>query len=240
VPIHRQLIVNADDLGLSLGVNEGVFQAHANGIVTSASLMVRGAAAREAAGTSAEFPDLSIGLHLDLGEWKFENDEWVPRYQRAPLDDPELLAQELDAQLAIFSDLLGRHPSHIDAHQHAHRNEPLQSLVLARGRELSVPVRFHTPGVRYLGEFYGQDEMGVTYPEHLDTAFLCGLIDTLPEGTTELCCHPAAAVDFDSTYASERQRELETLCDPAVAAALESAQVKLISFYELDTKIPKQ
>ena len=37
---ERRLVVNADDFGLSPGVNEGILEAHANGIVTSTSLMV--------------------------------------------------------------------------------------------------------------------------------------------------------------------------------------------------------
>lgn len=240
MPLFRRLIVNADDLGLSEGVNSGVFQAHCDGIVTSASLMVRCEGARAAANASAAYPKLSIGLHLDLGEWKFANNEWVPRYQRAPLDDPRRLSEELDAQLEIFSELLGRRPSHIDSHQHAHRNEPLRSLVLAKGAELSIPVRHYTRGVNYLGDFYGQDETGLTYPDHLDATFLSRLIRGLPEGTTELCCHPAAFVDFDSTYAVERQRELETLCNPTVSAALEEGGVGLVSFFQLNTEIPKQ
>ena len=44
----RWLIVNADDFGLSQGVNAGIVAAHERGIVTSASLMVRGSAAVEA------------------------------------------------------------------------------------------------------------------------------------------------------------------------------------------------
>jgi hypothetical protein len=61
------LIVNADDFGLSGGVNAGIMAAHEHGIVTSASLMVRWPAARYAAG----HPRMSLGLHLDLGEWAF-------------------------------------------------------------------------------------------------------------------------------------------------------------------------
>jgi len=60
----RKLTVTADDLGLSSGVNEGIVEAHANGIVTSASLMVGGGAARDAAAAVTEYAALSVGLHF--------------------------------------------------------------------------------------------------------------------------------------------------------------------------------
>ena len=51
------LIVNADDFGLSEGVNRGIIEAHERGIVTSASLMVLRPAAASAADYSREDPD---------------------------------------------------------------------------------------------------------------------------------------------------------------------------------------
>ena len=65
----RFLIVNADDFGQSAGVNRGVAMAHEQGIVTSASLMVRWPAATGAAAFGRAHPGLSVGLHVDLGEW---------------------------------------------------------------------------------------------------------------------------------------------------------------------------
>ncbi|PYS69828.1 MAG: hypothetical protein DMF73_14065 [Acidobacteria bacterium] len=57
---QRYLIVNADDFGQSPGINRGVIEAHENGIVTSASLMVRWPAAAEAAQYARGHPDLSV------------------------------------------------------------------------------------------------------------------------------------------------------------------------------------
>ena len=64
----RTLIVNADDFGRSAEINAGIVQAHRDGIVTSASLMVRWPAAVGAAAYARERPDLALGLHFDLGE----------------------------------------------------------------------------------------------------------------------------------------------------------------------------
>ena len=65
--VDRWVIVNADDFGRSRGVNRGIVEAHERGIVTSASLMVRWAAAADAAAYARMRPELSVGLHVDLG-----------------------------------------------------------------------------------------------------------------------------------------------------------------------------
>ena len=74
---QRYLIVNGDDFGQSPGINRGVIEAHENGIVTSASLMVRRPAARQAVTYVEDHREMSLGLHLDLGEWEYRAGEWV-------------------------------------------------------------------------------------------------------------------------------------------------------------------
>src|SRR5919199_1733575 len=117
----RALIVNADDFGLSPGINAGVAAAHERGIVTSASLMVRWPAAGEAAAYARAHPALSLGLHVDLGEWAYRDGAWVQLYQVVPEDDRAAVAEELSRQLAAFRALVGRHPTHLDSHQHVHQ-----------------------------------------------------------------------------------------------------------------------
>src|SRR2546426_8473794 len=83
----RYLIVNADDFGRSAGVNRGIIRAHQHGIVTSASLMVRWPAAAAAAEYARRHSRLSVGLHLDLGEWVYGSSNWTVLYQVVALDD---------------------------------------------------------------------------------------------------------------------------------------------------------
>jgi hopanoid biosynthesis associated protein HpnK len=61
-----RLIVNADDFGRSRSINEAVIRAHREGILTTASLMVNGAAADEAVELARQNPRLGVGLHLSL------------------------------------------------------------------------------------------------------------------------------------------------------------------------------
>src|SRR5919106_4756433 len=98
---ERVLIVNADDFGRSPGVNRGVMRAHEEGIVTSATLMVNWPAAEEAA-AYANPSTLSVGLHLDLGEWEYRDGEWHPRYEAPGAETEDGVAGEIARQLERF------------------------------------------------------------------------------------------------------------------------------------------
>src|SRR5437870_4680691 len=71
--VTKQLIVNGDDFGQTPGTTEGILWAHARGVLTSASLLVRWPAARLAAGCALADPTLDVGLHVDFGEWTYSN-----------------------------------------------------------------------------------------------------------------------------------------------------------------------
>ncbi len=226
----RHLIVNADDLGLSAGVNRGIAQAHEHGIVTSASLMVRAGHAAEAAAYARAHPELSVGLHVDLGEWRYTGEHWVAAYEVVPTGDAAAVGAEVAAQVERFCALMGREPTHLDAHQHAHREEPAKAIVLEHARRLGVPVRGFTPGLRYEGGFYGQSGRGEPWPEGIGVEALCALLRALPPGATELGCHPAIDDDSGSSYGAERTVETATLCDPRVRATIAQEGIALRSF----------
>jgi predicted glycoside hydrolase/deacetylase ChbG (UPF0249 family) len=229
---ERVLIVNADDFGRSPGVNRGIIRAHEEGIVTSATLMVRWPDA-EAAAVYARRTSLAVGLHLDLGEWEYSRGEWRARYEVVDTDAADAVAEELERQLGRFEQLMGRPPSHLDSHQHVHRHEPVRSELLRAGELLGVPVRHLTPGIAYSGVFFGHDGRETSLPQATTVEALVGVIEDLPPGVTELACHPAAEVDHESSYEHERLMEVETLCDPRVRAAIERRGVALRSFADL-------
>jgi predicted glycoside hydrolase/deacetylase ChbG (UPF0249 family) len=228
----RVLLVNADDFGRSPGVNRGVIRGHEEGIVTSATLMVRWPAAEEAAAYARESDSLSVGLHLDLGEWEYHDGEWRPLYQVVP-ETPDSVSAELSRQLERFEGLIGRPPTHLDSHQHVHRDEPARTALLQAGERLGIPVRWFTRGIAYSGAFYGQESQGTPLPDAITVDALVDVIQNLPVGVTELACHPAAEHDHDTAYGEERIRELETLCDPRVGAAIRRSGIDLCSFAEL-------
>ena len=226
------LIVNADDFGLSPGVNSGIIRAHEQGIVTSASLMVRGDSAVEAAEYARRTPRLSVGLHFDIGEWMYKDGSWEPLYEVVPAGDEPALAGEIARQLAAFRRLIGRLPTHLDSHQHVHLEEPVRSLLCKRAGNLGIPLR-HYSGVRYCGDFYGQTGEGNPLPGAVTASRLIAILGSLGPGTTELCCHPGDGAGLNTMYREERAEEVRALCDASVRATVGRLGIALESFRDL-------
>jgi predicted glycoside hydrolase/deacetylase ChbG (UPF0249 family) len=108
----------------------------------------------------------------------------------------------------------------------------LDHVPLDLATRLGVPVR-HFSAARYLGEFYGQTAKGEPLPDLISVPVLVATLEQLPEGVTELGCHPSTREDLDTMYLAERIIELATLCDPRVRAAVNQAGIQPINFAEL-------
>ena len=229
----RAVIVNADDFGQSAGINRGIVEAHERGIVTSASLMVRWPAAAAAAAYARVRPGLSVGLHIDLGESIHRDGQWVGLYERVDRHDARAVEVEIRTQLAICRDLLQRDPTHLDSHQHVHTEEPARSILKGVATELGVPLRHYSPCVRHEGRFYGQGRTGEPFAAGITVAHLMDMLRGLPGGVTEIACHPGFAHDLETMYRTERQLELEALCDPGVRRAICQESIELIGFADL-------
>jgi predicted glycoside hydrolase/deacetylase ChbG (UPF0249 family) len=219
----RYLIVNADDLGASAGVNRGIREAYERGVVTSASLMVDMPAAEEFAAGTQETDGLSVGLHVTL-----TNEDAELQF------DADACSGELERQLARFEQLLGCAPTHLDSHHNIHLEAPLRDLFAAVARERDLPLRAFSPA-RYFADFYGQWD-GETHLEQVSVEMLSEMLETeVGPGVTELGCHPGyVGGGFQSSYLNEREAEVRTLCDAAVRDRIEELGIRLISFAELD------
>lgn len=226
---ERFLIVNADDLGWSLGINRGVATTYEHGILTSASLMVQWPAATDAARYARSHPALGVGLHFDLSKWGHREDSWRPVYM---IDSGrrEAVEAEARAQLARFRSLLGRDPTHVDSHHHVHLEEPVRSVLVTIAAELGVPLRGANETIEYRGDFYGQTASGEPLPGAITEEALIGIVHSLRAGTTELACHPGEGTDSESTYNTERVKEVKALCGSAVRTAIREEEVILCSF----------
>ena len=181
-----------------------------------------------------EQPNLSLGLHLDLGEWTYRDDTWVPVYEVIATDNAGIVAKEVAGQLETFRRLVGKDPTHIDSHQHVHLEEPVRSILIEMALGLDIPpLRRVGEGVGYCGDFYGQSYPGTTHADGVSLDSLMRVLSGLPTGITEMVCHPAESVDLNSMYSTERLLELEVLCDPRARAAVEEEEITLCSFSQL-------
>jgi predicted glycoside hydrolase/deacetylase ChbG (UPF0249 family) len=153
----RQLVVNADDLGLTVGVNNGIFDAHDGGILTSASLFANAPATVDALHRVRVRPSLGVGVHLALVDGTpmlppgrvptlIEDDgrfraSWKPFIVaclrgRVAFDEVE---RELTAQIErIRSE--GIRLTHLDAHKHVHAFPPIFAIVARLAERFRIPV----------------------------------------------------------------------------------------------------
>ena len=142
------LILTADDFGASPRVNAAIIQAHREGVLASASLIVTGAAAAEAVALARACPGLRVGLHLVVvdGCCALQPDR-VPgivdrtgRFPASPLTAGlryglrrgarAQLAEEIRAQFDRFADT-GLNLDHVTGHHHLHMHPVLWPLVMA-------------------------------------------------------------------------------------------------------------
>ena len=151
-----RLIVNADDFGLTSGVNRAIAELHAAGAVTSATLMARASAASEAIEIARSTPTLGVGCHIVLvdgtpvlppdriaslidarsGHFHSTLSAFLPRLLTGRIDTSEIEA-EAAAQIALLKDR-GVELSHIDTHKHTHMFPAVLSAVLRAARAAGI------------------------------------------------------------------------------------------------------
>jgi chitin disaccharide deacetylase len=286
----RNLIVNADDLGWTEGVNRGIVEAHRKGLVTSTTLLANGRAFDSGIEAARENPGLGIGVHLNLSDGPpTAPADQVPSLLNAAgeLDGgPESLLlriasrslrweeveREWDAQIRRIREA-GISPTHLDGHKHvhmlpglfelalrlakkhgirairvAHEESSLRSALSAGASQDAVVVL--KQGVQARGlKLLTRDARGLADREGITTSeYFCGIAQTgqltregieeflekLPDGTTELMCHPGY-VDEElrktaTRLQDSRKTELDILTDPQVRKIVAKRGIRLINY----------
>lgn len=250
------MIFNADDLGRSVGINDGIFETHERGLVRSATLMVGFDAAADAGRRMRQHPGLGVGMHLTLTGARptlpperlpslVDENGLLPRKPEL-FDQPRLeeVLAEARHQLMLFREFTGKDPTHFDSHHHSHRHPVVAEAVVTLAMELGVPVRrssevlaerFRVRKVVSTDSFFeGFFASGAT----VET--LLSLFDSARRGSLgssiEVMCHPGHADDdlrAESSYADAREPEIGVLCDPEVLAAFTAAGLVNSRFDEL-------
>jgi hopanoid biosynthesis associated protein HpnK len=151
----RQLIVNADDFGLTEAVSSGILDAHREGIVTSTTLMANGGAFDAAVPMSRRTPRLGIGVHLNLSAGEpvspaLRIPSLVDRSGRLHLSPGRLLRALVTRQVNLvdvenelrrqITKVLsaGILPTHLDGHKHVHVLPGVSDVVMRLAQEFSI------------------------------------------------------------------------------------------------------
>jgi predicted glycoside hydrolase/deacetylase ChbG (UPF0249 family) len=156
----RKLIVNADDFGLTAGVNRAIIETHIGGVVSAATLMANGAAFDDAATAARSAANLSVGCHVVLVDGKpvsppdavdtllairsAEPDKFYSSLSafaaRAMLGgfDRDQLVAEVTAQIRKIQST-GLQVTHLDTHKHAHVFPEIFGALLRAARICGVP-----------------------------------------------------------------------------------------------------
>ena len=289
----KRLIVNADDFGETPGVNRGVLEAHRRGLVTSASILVNGQAAKAALELSRQVPKLGLGVHLNLSEGiPLSPPRQIPTLvnnrgllylshgqMRRALWKKQVAARDIETELraqvtTVFES--GAKPSHLDGHMHIHVLSGISEIVVRLAREFGVPAvrcpleapgrilrppsqpvrscssltrqRLVAFGVSLLarrlkwmlqraGLAYAEHFYGLVQPTFVDATCIETILKSVPEGTSELMCHPRYAEPELLARGGElmqmREVEVQALTSPSAARLAETCNVRLSSYGDL-------
>ena len=258
----RELIIHADDYGLTGSVSEGILQAHAHGLVTSTSILMTHVTPKELAWARAE-PTCDFGLHLNctsgvpcaalsdvpalVGERRTfsiprQADPGSPhkRFDFGAIPEREL-RRELEAQIAAGL-ATGLPLSHLDTHHHIHRDPRIFALLCdyaaahrwaIRALDAGQVAQCYAAGIPTTGHFLG----GWFGQAAIQAPTMLDAVDALPaDSTAELMCHPgqmSETLELISGYHQERAQELAVLTDPALRLALRERDIRLIGWGDL-------
>jgi len=153
--VDKRLIVTADDFGMDIAVNEAVEQAYNDGILTCASLMMGGAAVKDAVERAHRMKGLGVGLHVTLADGRptamrsqvrgllgpdgnFRNDLAGAgiRWFFNPLIRLQL-AREINAQFQAFA-ATGLVLDHVNTHKHLHFHPTATAMLISIGRRYGM------------------------------------------------------------------------------------------------------
>lgn len=281
----RRLIINADDFGLTSGVNRAIIEANQKGLVTSATLMANSQAFDEAVALAKSNSSLGVGCHVVLVDGApVSPPDRVPsllgdgtRHFRHKLYsfthaasrrqlDPSQIEMEVVAQIQKIQ-AAGIQVTHLDSHKHTHMFRAVTAPFLSAAKTCGVPAirnpfefaeftyykdrpalwkrYFQVRTLRLLArKFRMQVEaaglrttdgsVGIIATGSLDQILFEQIVQSLPDGTWELVCHPGYNDEqlqkAGTRLLASRVQELELLTSTEGRALLQSLNIELMSF----------
>jgi predicted glycoside hydrolase/deacetylase ChbG (UPF0249 family) len=226
-----RLIVNADDFGFTPDVNDGIIEAHRNGILTATTLMANASAFDHAVALAHKTPTLDIGVHLE-----FE----TPLYASFRKQIEKIIAA-------------GIKPTHLDVHRHRHLLPHVLRAVARVARDFNIawvrrpfdlkPRTNVSKAMHLARPFFAASLRGLKTTDYFTGFQLTGTLNTdtllealyhLHPGLTEFMCHPGfhgAALDTAPTRLKQsREIELRALTSPSVKDLIAANNIQLTNY----------
>ena len=289
----KRLIVNADDFGLTVKVNQAIVDGHCSGLISSASLLANGEAFDSAVALSRQAPRLGVGVHLNLTEGKpvalssgissLVNGQGFFARKPAKLWGAIILGRvstvdiekELRAQIEKVL-AAGIVPTHLDSHKHVHALPALGRMAIRLAHQYGIPAirrlgerwsalgcllrRFPQAKTRIFRQLLNSCMLavvsrgwsrelrraGIACAEHfygltptgfLDEDLLREILRHLPDGTSELMCHPGfvdqALRQTPTRLLQQREVEYQALTRAAIKLLAKDLGVQLINYGDL-------
>lgn len=247
----KYLIINGDDFGLSESANRGIVSAHQYGSLSSTSMMVNMPYFEQAVTLAHQMPTLGVGLHFNITEGapitsfpqvnSLINDKGLFSAQQNHWTEADI-EQEL---LSQYNKLLstGITPTHVDTHHHIHMISPMVHQILTSFcRNLHLPYRKNPNILEPL------DQLSRLCTDHLilDTydspdkaTRLITHLNGLPEGCTEIMCHPRhpQMMIRNLTHTPKEHytgfNELRAVTDQRIPFILSQQHIQLIHYGQL-------
>ena len=248
----KRLIVNADDFNLTPGVTRGILLAHDRGIVTSTTIMMNLPLSEQTVGEIKKRRSLGLGIHLNVtfarplsrslqiptllkpdGSFRRPDD-----YQKKPPSEKEI-AREYEAQVKLFEARFKKVPDHLDTHHHLHDHPLFFGALASVARKRGLPIRRSSVFQRSLA----RETAGLKTTDYLfgnlsaaslwEPVSFGGVVENLPEGTSEIACHPGycdAQLHNVSSLRQMREQELRLFADPRLRNRLSDLGIELINF----------
>ena len=225
------LILNADDLGLTHGVNLGIVDCYKKGVVNSASLMTNTPYFEEAVSLIKEHHLENIGLHFNLTEFQplltthktIVDEKGV--FFRTICDKKNIDLKEVAAELeeqyqrAVAAGVV---ITHFDSHHHVHMSELLKKVFLKIATKYAMPLRkvanaYRNP-IKWVKhdllfkkhQFYTDSFSSEFYDGAVSEAVLENIIQNAT-ASIEIMCHPGYVDAENGVYNAQRQLELDVL-----------------------------
>jgi predicted glycoside hydrolase/deacetylase ChbG (UPF0249 family) len=251
---QKILIVNADDCNLTSQVTEAILKSHENGVVTSTTFLMNLPVGTGVVRELLARKKLGVGLHLNVTLGKsVAKPSLVPsllqkdgrfkkkdQYSLKKLPPVGEIFEEFKAQLQKFVDTFKRLPTHVDVHHHMHDYRPFFEALAVIVKKHRLPIRWTRlltePDVRgahkelkTTDHFYGNLDPHTFWTEEV----LRHLLFTLPEGSSEIMCHPGWVDDelcAISSLTIPREREYQLFSLKELRRYIDHLGIKLTHF----------